>query len=120
MEDATGKGNEISTVNHQPRKERMTMSETTTTATPDQELFAVQPEEPRDLGLALSLQINRCHRLLCEKKEALRQADDEGLALFGELGLTSLENELRKAGIALLWEQREEMRKSLAALKEVK
>ncbi len=96
------------------------MSETTTTATPSQELFAVQPEEPRDLGLALSLQINRCHRLLCEKKEALRQSEDEGLALFGELGLTSLENELRKAGIALLWNKEQEMYQSLLALREVK
>ena len=84
------------------------------------EVIEVQPEEPRDIGLALSLQINRCYRVLKEKRETLEEAENEGLALYGELGLTAIENELRKAGIALLWNNEKDMYKALLALREVK
>jgi len=84
------------------------------------ELMDIPAEPPRDAGTALSLEINRCARWLEERHKAYADASDEGLAQFGELGMTRGENELKKAGFALMTGNVEQIKTALAAIKEVK
>lgn len=76
----------------------------------------MQPQPIKDPAVALTLEINRCHRIFTERKQDIERASDEGLALYGELGLTILENELRKAGTALLCADEQAIKESLNAL----
>jgi hypothetical protein len=84
------------------------------------QLLEVKPEPPRDAGAALSLEINRCHRLIEERRKKIAEAENEGLALFCELGFTRIENELKKAGFALMTGDVENIKTALTAIKEVK
>jgi hypothetical protein len=84
------------------------------------ELLEIHAAPPRDAGAALSLEINRCHRLIEERRKAIAEANNEGLVLFCELGFTRIENELKKAGFALMTGNVEQIKTALAAIKKVK
>lgn len=83
------------------------------------ELWEIPTSEPRDIGLALSLEINRCYRLI---REANKDTWTGGYRspLMCALQQSVIENELRTAAIALIHNDDAEMKKALAVLKEVK